>query len=567
MQCPPAAVPRLGGWESLVMREPHSRTLVEALEGAESTRAELIFHLRDGTQHLPAEQLLEQARRGAVALAGWGVEPGDTVGILGPNRPEWARWAFATWAAGAAVVPLPYHLRVPDPEAFAQRVGSLIQAAGCKVVLAHPRFFPYFPPGLGVSWDADLPRSTAPAGREPRPEDRAVIQFTSGSTASPKGVVLTHSAVLAGIRNSFMGAGSNPDHVYLSWLPFFHDWGLFGYLVWSIVMATETHILPTERFAKDPSEWLRLAGRVRATATPGPTSAWDAALRVASRRPDGIDLSSLLVCSLAAEAIEPRVVDRMLDVGASLGLRPDALSGAYGMAETTLGITVTSEGSGVRIDSVDRERLAGTGAAVPAAGAEAKRVVACGPPVPGTEIRIMGEEGELPERRVGEIQVRGPSLMEGYLGDAGPDPFIDGWLRTGDLGYMSDGELYVTGRSKDVIIVMGRNYAPQDIEWAAERVEGIRVGRCVAFGREAVEGEVVVAAEAKGDDVDGLPERVWQAVSDAVGIVPREVIVLPRGTVPMTTSGKLRRSWVREAYAAGDLSGIALAVGSEVEPA
>ncbi|MGQ0670783.1 MAG: AMP-binding protein, partial [Actinomycetota bacterium] len=337
-----------------------------------------------------------------------------------------------------------------------------------------------------------------------------------------------------------------------------------GYLAWTIVVGTETHILPTERLAKDPSEWLRLAGRVGATVTPGPTSAWDAALRVASRRPDGIDLSSLLICNLAAEAIEPRVVDRMLDVGASLGLRPDAPSGAYGMAEATLGITVAPVGSGIRIDSVDRELLAATGAAVSATGAESKRVVSCGPPVPGTEVRIIGDAGNVPERQVGEIQVRGPSLMEGYLGGAGPDPFIDGWLRTGDLGYLTDGELYVTGRSKDIIIVMGRNYSPQDIEWAAERVEGVRVGRCVAFGREGAEGEVVVAAEATGDDVDGLPDRVWQAVSDSVGIVPREVIVLPRGTVPMTTSGKLRRSWVREAYAAGDLSGVALAVGSEV---
>ncbi len=297
--------------------------------------------------------------------------------------------------------------------------------------------------------------------------------------------------------------------------------------------------------------------------TPGPSSAWRAALRMARRRPDGIDLSTLRLCTLAAEAIDPRVVDDLRDAGGAIGLRPDAIHGAYGMAEATLAISVSGIGAPLRIEALDREALASARTAVPAPGPDHQRLVSCGPPVPGLAIRIADADGDpLPDRRLGEIHVGGPSLLAGYLGaDGMSDPFVGGWLPTGDLGYLADGELYVAGRRKDIVIVMGRNYAAQDIEWAAERAPGVRVGRCVAFGRAGVEGEVVIAAESNGGGPDLLPRAIWTSVSDALGVIPREIIVLPRGTIPVTTSGKLRRSWVRESYALGELHALALAVG------
>ncbi|HEY7754937.1 MAG TPA: AMP-binding protein, partial [Actinomycetota bacterium] len=338
-------------------------TLAEALEAAAGRGAELVFHGSDRPVRLPASTLLNEARRGAGALSALGLNRGEAVGILGPNRPEWARWAFATWLAGGVVVPLPYHLRNADRAASAHSLGSLLRAAGCRVALADPGLIGLLPPGSAIGWTIDLPARPG-ALAAPRPTDRAVVQFTSGSTATPKGVVLSHRAVLAGIRNPASDSGlEEHDRVQLSWLPFFHDWGLFGYLVWSIVMATETHILPTERFAKDPSEWLRLAGRVRALMTPGPSSAWDAALRTASRRPHGIDLSTLRVCTLAAEAIEPRVLDRLLELGGELGLAPDAPNGAYGLAEATLAVTVGPAQERIRVDTVDRSAVASTGVA------------------------------------------------------------------------------------------------------------------------------------------------------------------------------------------------------------
>jgi fatty-acyl-CoA synthase len=536
------------------------------LEEAAPGSAELVFHLLGEVRHLPARTLLEDARRGAAALASMGVRPGDAVGILGPNRPEWARWAFASWLAGAVVVPLPFHLRIADAGAFEETLDALVRAGGCRVVLADPRLLPHVPGSMGVPWTLELPRR--PTSFEgPGAQDPAVVQFTSGSTATPKGAILTHQAVLAGVRASAEAGGlAGASCVQLSWLPFFHDWGLFGYLVWSVVAVTETHILPTERFAKDPSEWFRLAGAVGATMTPGPSSAWRAALRMAARRPQDVDLSTLRLCTLAAEAIDPSVVDDLLDAGRSLGLRPEAVHGAYGMAEATLAISVSGVGTPLRVDSLDRDALSGAGVAAPSEAPAARRVPSCGPAVPGVEIRIGGGQGDaLPERRVGEIHVRGPSLMTGYLDARGTsDPFAEGWLPTGDLGYVADGELFVTGRTKDIVIVMGRNYAAQDIEWAAERASEVRAGRCVAFGRAEAEGEVVIAAEANGAEPGAVPRAVWTSVSDALGVVPREVIVLPRGTIPLTTSGKLRRSWVREAYARGDLHALALAVGPGV---
>lgn len=538
-------------------------TLAEALEAAAGRGAELVFHGSDRPVRLPASTLLNEARRGAGALSALGLNRGEAVGILGPNRPEWARWAFATWLAGGVVVPLPYHLRNADRAASAHSLGSLLRAAGCRVALADPGLIGLLPPGSAIGWTIDLPARPG-ALAAPRPTDRAVVQFTSGSTATPKGVVLSHRAVLAGIRNPASDSGlEEHDRVQLSWLPFFHDWGLFGYLVWSIVMATETHILPTERFAKDPSEWFRLAGAVGAAMTPGPSSAWHAALKVACRRPQGVDLSSLRLCTLAAEMIDAGVVDRLRVEGAELGLDPAAVHGAYGLAETTLAVAGTGVGKPLRIDEVDRTALAEAGVATPSVSADARRIVSCGPPVPGAELRVVAPGGDdLGDRGVGEVFVRCPSLLDGYVSEAGPiDPLEDGWLPTGDIGYLADGELYVTGRAKDIVIVMGRNYSAHDIEWAAERAAGVRVGRCVAFCREGEEGQVVIAAEVNGGDPTDVPREVWRSVSDAIGVLPREVVVLPRGTIPLTTSGKLRRSWVRQADASGRLRALALAVG------
>jgi fatty-acyl-CoA synthase len=549
------------------MPDLHARTLIDALEAAANDgRAGLVFHLQDGAHPVPASQILAFAPAAAEHLASRGVQPGDRVGVLGFDRPEWVKWAFAVWFAGGALVPMPYPIRIRDTAVFAEQIKSLLGAAGCRLVVTEPRFVDVLPEGVGVSWDQPVALSTTIGkGWNPTPDDPAVIQFTSGSTAAPKGAILTHRAILAAVENLGRHIGLGDDGAPgIGWLPFFHDNGLFGHLIAPVVRGVESHILPPERFAKSPAAWFRLMGDVGASITSGPPSAWAVAMRAACRHPDGIDMSTLRVGMLSAETIDPVVVDQLVQGGRQFGLRPGSLVGAYGMAEATLGVTIGRPGAGVAIDHVDQEKIATSGVAMPSESGRVKRVSSCGVPLPGVRLRIDGPTGPVRDRVIGEIRVQAPSLMAGYAGIGAPDPIEDGWLRTGDLGYTIDGELFVTGRIKDVVIVMGRNYAAEDIEWAAGRAAGVRAGRCVAFAPPggSADGRVVVAVEpAGGGTIDGLPVRVRQAVTNAVGITPAEVLVLPRGAIPLTTSGKLRRAAVRDAYARRNL--VPTAAGSE----
>jgi fatty-acyl-CoA synthase len=387
-----------------------------------------------------------------------------------------------------------------------------------------------------------------------------VIQFTSGTTARPKGAVLTHRAIMAGLHNVATATDLAPDTRTASWLPFFHDMGLMYYLLLVYVAGCTGHVLPTEAFAEDPTQWFRLLTRAGAQITGGPSSAWGAALRSALRSQEAFDLSSLRIGSHAAETIDPAVLDRLTESADTLHLDPTAIASGYGMAEASLALTVSRPGELLRIDQVDLNELAASGTAVPASAEPTKRIASCGPPIPGVRLRIMGPEGPLDERRIGEIHAQGPSMMTGYVGDPS-DPFLDSWFPTGDLGYMVEGELFVTGRAKDVIIVMGRNYSPEDIEWAAARVEGVRPGRCVAFApANAPDGEIILVAESRdGAEPAQLPRLVRQQVLNSMGLTARTIIIVPKGTITKTTSGKLQRAAIRDAYARGHLQAIALA--------
>jgi fatty-acyl-CoA synthase len=526
-------------------------TLAEALTTSAAERATLDFHLEEGLVTISGAELAERAQAGARVLASRGIGPGDTVGVLGPNRPEWAVWAWATWAAGATLVPVQIPLRVRDPGAFAEQVRSLVHTAGCRLVLADPRLLSAVDTALGVAWDEPASAPGAEPVR-PRPGDLAVIQFTSGSTAAPKGACLSHRAVMAQMDMiDDWTPGGIGGRVMVGWVPFFHDLGLFYYVVASVLFGACAHYLPTERFAADPAEWLRLVNATRASITVGPASAIGAAIRSTLRRSDPIDLSSLEFMRFAAEGVDPEFVDRLLETAGPLKLPLESLGSSYGLAEAVLGVTSVQ---GLHEDRVDVEAMTLSGLARPATRGRVRRLISAGRTALTTEVRIAQPGGgELGEREIGEICVRGPSLMKGYVGDGAPDPFEDGWLRTGDMGYLADGELYVTGRIKDMIIVMGHNYYPEDFEWAAGRVEGVRAGRCVAFGSGDDEAVMLLVEASAGTDGEELTVAVRHAVRDAVGVAPGRVVVLPPGSVEKTTSGKLRRSTMRSAYLRGDL--------------
>jgi acyl-CoA synthetase (AMP-forming)/AMP-acid ligase II len=522
---------------------------------AAAGRGALVFHLSDGVVRMTTRDLVAAAEARAAKLSAWGIRPGDRIGVLGMNDPQWAAWAYGIWEAGALLVPMPYSLRVGDREGLAERLGVLADTAGCRLVMTDPRFAPFLP-GLATPWDG-APTRLLP---EPGPssvdlDGAAIVQFTSGSTANPKPLVITHRAVVSLLDSVLVLFGRPEEDRHLSWLPFFHDWGLIHFLVMSQMAGVESHVLPTERFARSPQEWFRLVAETRATFTGGPPSAWAVALRLAGDRGPEVDLSSLRYCLLGAEMIEPEVVDRLAEDGGRLGLAREALACGWGLAEATFCLTCPAPGVGPRIDGIAAGPFAAEGVARPTEpGEPERRVVGAGAPLPGVEIRVIGPEGTpVADRRVGEIEALAPYLMRGYLSAEAEDPFTaDGWLRTGDLGYLAEGDLFVTGRTKDVIIVFGRNYAPEEIEWAAGRVPGVRAGRCVAFAAaDGREGTFVVAVEVRDvDDAPGLQDRVREAVFDAIGAAPQDVLTVPRGWIPRTTSGKLRRSAVREAYQA-----------------
>lgn len=514
----------------------------------------LVFHLEDGPVTLRPDELEQRAKAAAGELIRRGVGPGDRVGVLGPNRPEWVVWAHAAWMVGAVLVPLQVPLRVRDAEAFLERIAALLTTARCAVVVADPALLFAIPEDVALAWDT-APRHTGASWTPPSTDDPAVVQFTSGSTAAPRGALLTHGAVLAQVRG-LADALIRQDDVVLAWAPFYHDLGLFLLVVSRVLCGVEAHVLPTERFARDPSRWLEMVAEVGATFTIGPQSAWSAAFRGATRRGARLDLSSAEVAMFAAEGIDPAFVDRMQELGEPVGMSPDAIASSYGLAEAVLGVTHSPRGAGLRMHAVDRDLLTRSGRAVERAAGE-RRVVSAGVPMAGIEIRIAGDGVALRDDTVGEIQVRGESLMSGYVGAVVDDPFVDGWLRTGDLGYMHGGELYVTGRAKDVLIVMGENHYPEDFEWAAGRVEGVRAGRCVAFVDTATERLCLLVEPAASADIAALPRAVKAQVADVVGSFPGDVVVVAAGTIEKTTSGKLRRGHMRSLYEQGRLDAIA----------
>jgi len=531
-------------------------TIPEALFAtAERGAGEYVFHLEEGPVRLSCAELAERASHGARRLAALGVEPGDAVGVLGPNRPEWAVWAFATWIAGAVLVPVQIPLRIRDPAAFREQLHSLVAAGRCRCVLADPELSALLPAGVAVPWD-EAGEEASEQSVAPLAEGAAVVQFTSGSTARPKGALLTHAAVMAqvvDVLHSYRYEDGSPRSV-LSWTPFFHDLGLFANLVQPAFSGAVVHQLPTECFARDPAEWLRLVERTRAALTVGPSSAFGSALRAAGRRGERPDLSSLEIAYFAAEGVDPAVARRMVESADGFNLDPAALGSTYGLAEAVMAVSYSTAGTGLRFDRVSLEELAGAGVPVHAGDGPARVLASCGPPL--MDLRIVDRDGdELTERCVGEIQLRGASLMSGYVGAAAPDPFVDGWLCTGDLGYLAGGELHVTGRVKDIVIATGHNYYPEDFEWAAGRAEGVRPGRCVAFNLRGSE-DVVVLVEARDYQAGAarrLEREVKREIVNAVGIRPSDVVVLPPGVVQKTTSGKLRRAEMRQAYASGTL--------------
>lgn len=569
-------------------------SLVRALAevaGRDTGHGIRLFRGDTEAEHVTYDQLYEEAGRLAQGLLERGVRRGERVAVALPTSIDFARALFGVWAAGAVAVPLPPPVRFASLDIHLRRIALAMRQSQVRVVLSDATLGRLIGPELGGPGGEfevlDVARTAATTAHhlEVSDQEPGLVQYTSGTSAHPKGVVLSHANLLANVTAIGKALGVTEAEVSCSWLPLFHDMGLIGMLLTPALHGAQTLLLPPEDFLRDPGRWLRLISRHRATAATAPNSGYLYAMRkVPPSEVRGLDLSSWRVALNGAEAIDPDMLRRFSAHFAPAGFRPTAFLPVYGLAEGSLAVTFPPLGRPVRslwvrrgpladgvVEPVPEQaaRTAGTGGVgvggVDAGGAAAAReLVSVGHPVADTEVRLVaGPEGEpAGEGRVGEVQIRGAAVMSTYeAGEAANHGVVhaDGWVSTGDLGLRHDGELFIVGRTKEVIIVFGQNYHASDIELVAGRVPGVANHAVLATSLATPDGEgLALVAETKESDPAVRAELVSQlrhAVSDAVGISPRKVILARRGALPRTSSGKLQRHGIEALLDAEERAG------------
>ncbi len=542
----------------------------EALAAAAASASGLTFVDRtEGETFVTYGDVRARARRTAGALRARGVETGDRVALVFPTSPAFLEAFFGVLLAGAVPVPLYPPVRLGRLAEYLVSTSRMIAAVGARLVLADAttrsllgKAIESSRPPLGCVTLGDL----GPAGEleaEIGPGALGLIQFSSGSTADPRPVALSHDglmAQLAALRALLPREEALPQKG-VSWLPLYHDMGLIGCLLQAVYYPGPLVLIPPELFLARPALWLRAIARHRATISVAPSFAYAlCAKRVRDEDLGGADLSCWQVALCGAEPVSLDSLDRFARRFGPFGFDRRALRPVYGLAEAALAVTFTPGDREVKATRVDPVRLAATGEAVDGPRA----VVSVGTPVPGTDVEVRGPDGSvLGELRVGRIFVRGPSVMAGYFGqpEATASALSGGWLDTGDLGFVAGGELHVCGREKNVIVIRGANHLPQEFEEALAGVEGVRAGCAVAVGfvPEGEDGEqlLVLAERARGTgppaDDEGTVERIRRAVLSHTGIRPHTVRLLEPGTLPRTSSGKLRRNEALRRFLAGAL--------------
>ncbi|HLF41115.1 MAG TPA: fatty acyl-AMP ligase, partial [Acidimicrobiia bacterium] len=508
-------------------------------------------------------RLYDEARAMAAAFQARGVAPGDHVALLGPTSRALVTAIEATWLAGATVVVLPLPMRMGSLDDFVAQTRARVRAADATLVAADPVLSGFITPEPGdppLVLLPDLDASGCESYEAPKEDSSAlaVLQFTSGSTADPKGVMLPHATICANLDAIATAARLDPDDdVLCSWLPLYHDMGLIGLLTTAMASGADLALAAPQDFLAAPGRWMEWMSEHRATASAGPNFSYALATRALRRTaPGSLDLSRWRIALNGAEAVDPGAVEAFTDAGAPFGLHPGAAFPAFGMAEATLAVTFPEPGTGLVTDAVDLRVLETDRYAAPAdpSAPGTRRLVRLGRAVPGLEIRVVDPitGAACRDREVGELEISGTSVTPGYYRrpDATEAAFHDGWLRSGDLAYLLDGELVICGRIKDLIIVGGRNVYPEDVERAAASVDGVRAGNVIAFSVDGRRGKeaLVVVAESKEADVAAIRRAVAGRVRDAVGLPPEEVVLVEPGTLPKTSSGKLQRSLCRTRY-------------------
>jgi fatty-acyl-CoA synthase len=548
-------------------------SLVQALDYAAGGETGYNFYSGRGEliEALPYSELRRRAEEAARRLASLGLRRGDRVALLAETTPEFLTLFFGCQYAGLIPVPLPLPTGLGARQGYVQQLRRQIGGAGARAAFGSAEMTGY----LDAAVDGlRLVRVGTPEGLSALPEsmrplqplgadDLSYLQYSSGSTRFPLGVSVPMRALMSNARhNAVSGLKVGPDDRSVSWLPLYHDMGLVGFIVSPLMAQCSADLLPSQDFARRPLVWLDLIARNRATISYSPSFGYEICVRRAERVSDlSLDLSSWRAAGIGGDMIRPDVLQRFAQTFAPHGFRGSAFLASYGLAENTLAVSFAPLGRGIETDSVSRRRLAEENVAEPTEeqAEDARAFAICGKPLPDHALEVRDESGQvLPDRRVGRIFIKGPSLMAGYFNQPEATRQViteDGWLDTGDMGYTVAGSVVLTGRSKDLIIVNGRNIWPQDIEWAVEQIAGLRSGDVAAFSiDETGEGEGVVVLvqcrTADRNEVETLTREVKGVVSRTAA-VDCQVVPVPPRSLPQTSSGKLSRSKAKQNFLDG----------------
>jgi fatty-acyl-CoA synthase len=518
---------------------------------------------------VPWSQIHQDALVVAASLQARGLVPGDHVALLGPTSRSLMTAIQGCWLAGIASMVLPLPMRMGSLDAFVDSTRARILHGDAELVLIDDMLAAFYEGAPGdppiEPLAAVMPGAPgAPSAADwvrpaDDPERLVILQYTSGSTSEPKGVMIPDRVLRANIDASCAAAQLGERETMVSWLPLYHDMGLVGFLSIPMTKGCQLVQAAPQDFLAKPGHWMQWISDWGGTATAGPNFSWVLATR-ALKRMEGLDLSSLTLALSGAEPVDPDAVEAFVEAATPFGFAPGGVFPAFGMAEVAIGGSFPPRGRGLVCDSVDRVVLERDRVAKPLLLADAdealdvRRLPLLGTAVPGLEMKVVDPETylDVPERHVGELLLRGTSVTPGYYKrpEATAALFRDGWLCTGDLAYLLDDELVLCGRIKDVIIVGGRNVFPEDIERACGGLEGVRAGNVIAFGVEGYKGKesVVVVAEVRAADLEAVRHAVHHRTLDVCGLPPRDVMLVKPGTLPKTSSGKLQRAKCRELY-------------------
>ncbi|MBX9795259.1 fatty acyl-AMP ligase [Sphingomonas sp.] len=553
-------------------------TLGEALDYAADGGCGFNFHDARGTLIRTYDYAALRADALAMArrLIALGVTPEARIALIAETGADFAALFFGAVYAGAWPVPLPLPTSFGGRESYVEQIRVQLASSDPMMLIYPPELAEMASEAArlvgvkGLDWatlaDMPAPEAALPAAS---PDDICYLQYSSGSTRFPHGVAITHRALLNNLAAHGHAMALQPSDRCISWLPWYHDMGLVGCMLSPMANQLSVDYLKTEDFARRPLAWLDLITRNQGTTVSySPTFGYDICARRMSsqtKAADRFDLSRWRLAGNGADMIRPDVMQSFVDAFAGAGFKASAFLPSYGLAEATLAVSIMPPGEGIRVELVEETQLSG-GAARQDRPQRYRAIVNCGKPVRDMEVQVRDEDGgALPERAIGKIWCRGPSIMTGYFRDAEATSacMADGWLDTGDMGYMSDGYVFIVGRAKDMIIINGKNHWPQDIEWAVEQLPGFKAGDIAAFAITTPGGEetpaVLVQCRTSDDhERSRLRDEIRERVRSVTGMNCVIELVPPR-TLPRTSSGKLSRAKARNLYLTGEIKPYAIA--------